>query len=604
MAFLYLLDAAVLPSLFFGFLAGILIFIIPGFPYIYYAQKRKSLLEQTFYCLVISTIILIFGIIIHVLLKARIGLKSYICYLFIIINLSFVISRIFNRKGNDNSVTVSLFKGNKLLKFSVIVLLLFSAYTLLFYLSIYIIPPLQDNTVTTQSTAYGLSVYFMPKTFTDRYICYEFAHPPLMNFYTAASFFLSGYLERVKYYYDYANKFEELMNKKFREGEFMDLSISNFGNVSVKIKEIVKDKIIFDTPIPKLRPNQRLLPIEIRDNINFISDNEIIEDYIPISEMNIMTDNLKCTVIKEGQYWSMAREVYHLFYDNPYLYPSRLPNICFTLLSCFVMYHLVYFIVHSRMLAILGTIAYFTIPEMLIMCVGGSNTSITICALLFIIYFYQRKQRKALFSAGFLAGLIEQKISVILIPICISELLCNKKSFHKNNLFSFVLTGFIGGIGLYWLYGISISRSAFLQDHFYYHFVNRIFHVNDLGYGGYPDIFELWNAFIEKTNPFFVLPALISLFFILKTKNKTSFVVYPLWFICGAVAFSVVDWKSSKHLLLITPALLLSIFVFISERKSFSILWVIPVIAGIIINIIKLLYFIQTKNMHIIANRW
>lgn len=596
--------------LFYGFLAAGLIFFFPGFLILSGICHSKNEGEKDvplflFMSIIISTLLLIPGIAIHSMVKLKMDMKSYVWYLIFAINLIVMTFLFFRKKMRAKIFWGNLLKDKKLAKVISFMVLLFLVYMFFFWLSVDVIPPLQDNTLTTQSTAYGLSMHFIPKTFTDRYISYEFAHPLLMHFYTAASFSLTGHLEKVKYYYDYANKFDELLQKKFYRGGYIDLSIENFGTKRVRIDEIINDNFIFDAYLPQLKPNPRLLPIERSDISSFIRDNNISEDYIPISgEDDVLVNSFPVDIIKKGEYWRMAREVYRLFYNTPYLYPSRLPNIVFTLMSFLLVYYMLFFISQSKILSCLGVVAFGTIPELLILSLGGSTTSISIFAILLIMYFYSKNESNALFVAAFFAGLVEYKIIVVLASICIFEFIKNKKDLSSSRLPLFAVAGFTSGTGVYWLYGMSINRHVFLLDHFQYHFINRVFHATDLGYDGYPDMVRLWSMYIKQTGPFLVLPAFFAMGALLKIKSHPFCRFFPLIFVCGAMAFSIVDWRSTKHLLLFTPALVLSLFLYISLRENIRPVGIICIVAGIVVNIIKLSSFVQTGDMHIIGYFW
>ncbi|HAH19319.1 MAG: hypothetical protein A2Y00_07125 [Omnitrophica WOR_2 bacterium GWF2_43_52] len=595
--------------LFHGFFVSILIFFFPGFLIlagISRGKGKRDALSQLFTCIIISTLLLIGGGIIHIAGNLRMDIRSYIWYLVLMINLILIASFFFKKKTHADTMKTNLWKGKRIAGVMSVIAVLFFAYVLFFWLAVDIIPPLQDNTLTTQSTAYGLSVYFIPKTFTDRYISYEFAHPLLMHFYTAGVFSLTGNLEKVRYYYDYANEFEELSQKKFYKGEYIDLSIQNFGARRVRINEVTDDKLVFDAYIPQLKPNPRLLPIEKSSRFGFIKDNNVKEDYMPIlNEDSAGVNSLPIDVIRKGEYWKMARKVYRLFYNTPYLYPSRLPNIVFTLMSLLSLYYLLSFISQSRILAGLGVVAFGTIPELLIRSLGGSTTSISIFAMLLIMYFYSIHEQKALFAAAFFAGLVEHKIIVILISLCIFEFIVNKRRLGNYRLSLSAVAGFIGGIGVYWMYGLFTNSHVFLQDHFRYHFINRIFHVADLGYTGYPGIGMLWVMFIKQAGLLLVFPAFFAMFSLFKVENQVFCKLYPLCFACGAIAFSVVDWRSTKHLVLLTPALVASLFLYISLRgKQRSIGIICVIIAASVLNSITLMRFIQRGDMQVISAAW
>ncbi|MFC1699045.1 hypothetical protein ACFL1I_03670 [Candidatus Omnitrophota bacterium] len=583
-----------------GLLLCLVIFILPGTVWAkaYLNRKDKSHFELLFYWLILSTLVLIIGIAVHSFANIKIGARSYACYLFFVINLTFIILHFRNHKARDVDCKLLLTKTNS--KFGIIAILIaFSLILLFYYLAVYVIPPLQDNTLTTQATAYGLSRYFIPRTFTDRYIGYEFAHPLLIHFYTAGSFFLSEDLEKLKYYYDYAGKAEELLNSQPKVGEEISMSIQEFGKVKVRIDKISKGKIFFDKQIPKIKPNGRLAPL---GTDQFIRDNQIREDYLPVSDSQLV-NSLDYDIIKKGKYWSMAREVYAKFYQQPHLFLSRIPNIFFSLLCCLAIYNILLVTTHSRQISSLGVLCYVSLPELLVRSIAGSYTSVTIFSMLVITYFYLMQKHKAVFLSALFAALVNHKAAIILLPIGLIELY-ERGIFKRGNLFYFAIFGFTIGTVLFWSYGIIVDKQAFFLDHFRYHLFNRVFHVSELGYQGYPSISELWAEFIQNINPFLIFPALLSMIAIIICNRKKSWIIFPIWFILGGVVFSVIDWRSTKHLQLIVPALVISLMIVISRSVKLKKAWLTFVFLGIIINLAKLLYFISSKNLFIIADYW
>jgi hypothetical protein len=60
-----------------------------------------------------------------------------------------------------------------------------------------VVPPLEDQDMELQATAHALATRLTPTALTNRGTTAFFAHPPLLHFWTAASFALAGRLERV-----------------------------------------------------------------------------------------------------------------------------------------------------------------------------------------------------------------------------------------------------------------------------------------------------------------------------------------------------------------------------------------------------------------------
>jgi hypothetical protein len=63
-----------------------------------------------------------------------------------------------------------------------------------------VVPPIEDQDMENQATAHALATRQSPRTLTNRATAYYFAHPPLLHFWQAGTFALSGRLSRVAYY--------------------------------------------------------------------------------------------------------------------------------------------------------------------------------------------------------------------------------------------------------------------------------------------------------------------------------------------------------------------------------------------------------------------
>ena len=138
-----------------------------------------------------------------------------------------------------------------------------------------------------------------------------------------------------------------------------------------------------------------------------------------------------------------------------------------------------------------------------------------------------------------------------------------------------VAIGFFVGTLMFWAYGLSISPKDFWMDHVRYHLVNRVLNINARGLdmSHYPSLGGLWLEFWQHTG-YLLLPlgaiALWILCFrnasINKGENKQSVSgwrgmpgLWAIWTLLVAIAFSIVDWRQTKHLAPLTLPLFLAI---------------------------------------------
>jgi hypothetical protein len=123
-----------------------------------------------------------------------------------------------------------------------------------------------------------------------------------------------------------------------------------------------------------------------------------------------------------------------------------------------------------------------------------------------------------------------------------------------------VVVGFGAGWVLYAIYGSSISRWYFYQDHVVGHVMDRMrlqdvnLVTEQVGTFVYPSIVGLWREFAMHTGWLIALPMLVATAWGLRRARQAEG-VFALWVLIGAVGFSLVDWRHTKHLAQITPAL-------------------------------------------------
>jgi len=292
----------------------------------------------------------------------------------------------------------------------------------------------------------------------------------------------------------------------------------------------------------------------------------------------------------------------------------------FTLLTLTVIFCIIKLVVHSNMLAVLGTLMYITIPEILARFTAGGHSALTNLAILLVVYFYfSGKESKTestnnyMFFSGMFAGLSDHKTVIIFASIFLNEMWLNykvKKSLLRINdpLCLKAIMGFMAGLLVYWTYGLAVDTHFFIVDHFRNHLFERILHIDSLGYGGHHlSLSNLWVSFVKNAGwVYFVLAFFVYSYNFIKPKEenwKISFLFF--WFLVGAVAFSVIDWRQTKHMLIIVAPLVLGTTLLINSQKKYrkSVLVAVVVIT-ILYNIKILVGFIGTKDLLLISPLW
>jgi hypothetical protein len=114
--------------------------------------------------------------------------------------------------------------------------------------------------------------------------------------------------------------------------------------------------------------------------------------------------------------------------------------------------------------------------------------------------------------------------------------------------------GFGAGTLGWWAYGLWVSPRAFVDDHIRKHLVHR-FLLNDVRFAAdhvnryAPSIPELWREFAAHTGWTLVPIAVLASIAALVRPGSAVATALAVWFLSGAVAFSLTDWRQTKHLM-------------------------------------------------------
>jgi hypothetical protein len=276
----------------------------------------------------------------------------------------------------------------------------------------------------------------------------------------------------------------------------------------------------------------------------------------------------------------LIREEYRFFRGSPFLAETRLPNLFFSSVNILLVFALLAALTGSRSWAFFGAALYFSFPEIFLRgCLGSieyTSASNFIFLVFLCFYFFGRAEENEeapfwpVFSAGVFMALLNHKTVILPAALLLRESIISFKTGKTGNIFKNpAVWGFFSGTLAFWAYGLLVNAGEFIRDHLRYHILDRITHAVDLGYYGYPSAGRLWLEFNYSTGFVFLLAAVPSALYLLKDFRKKGSLL-PLWFLTGAVAFSLVDWRQTKHLMLVLLPLLLAAVAFAagSTRKE------------------------------------
>ncbi len=425
-------------------------------------------------------------------------------------------------------------------------------YCLAYVSAVHTVPALEDQDMETQGTAYGLINELRPTMVTNRGNTYFFAHPLLLHFLIGESALLSADLDRMRYYHESALENEGL--------EY--------------------------------------------------------EDLVPVWRQDLET-----------------------FENDPVLLATRTPNMMLAALTLVPLTFLVLGISGSRWAALLAALAYMTLPEVFVRSGYGGYMALTNFVTLGAGYLFLHTTERLPFSPAraesqsqlstpmgvgvlaFVGAWTNQKILLLpaaaglqLLPhlinqarqhlktafVALAEVSLLKKprfgfeqfrtwveSSAKRASAFFLLIGFGAGWAAYVAYGSAVAIRAFYYDHVRAHLMDR-FRFQSVNLikeeeGGwvYPSIVSLWAEFSDHAGWGIAVVGFVAVAWAL-TKLEKADGFLALWFVLGAVGFSLTDWRQTKHLALLIPPLVVLMAVMLARVNKTLRLLLIGAIAATI----------------------
>ncbi len=523
-----------------------ILFIIPGFSALFILKKENhSLIYTIFIVLLASSASMIFSLLFHLLFNLPITALSFLSWTFLLTNTILILSK----------KKYLLFYTDKKICFTAIVLTII-IYPLYYFGAGYGISYLFDCDIERSGTSYGLLYHGKPFLLTDRNTSYFYAHPPLMNLYSAFTILLSGHIQDTKYYYDKAIERIDTLSHQFKKNEQLTFLDKSGEEIISTIRVADKNMVFFDNTLPS--------EIMLVDCVGK-------KKYIKTSQQAISRKELDQYRIKTS-----LNEMEKYYTQTPNFLQGRMPLIFLNVITSIILSAIVFGLTNSVLWTITATALYFSFPEIYILSSSGIYTAIINLAMLFLFYFYIFYDNPSfLFTSGLFCALSSQKTIIFPLAIVIWELSLNLNYSQKiKRLFTNkALLGFLSGMAIFWSYGLLTNTKVFWEEHVQHHLFNRIFHINDLGYSHYPSIGNLWKEFIKNTGGIFFLTAFLSItiFFIKKSfPQKTKLGVIFVWFLTGSFIYSIVDWRVHYHLLLILPPLIIGSILYFSSLANWK----------------------------------
>lgn len=271
------------------------------------------------------------------------------------------------------------------------------------------------------------------------------------------------------------------------------------------------------------------------------------------------------------------------FVANPHLLATRMSNLFFSVLIFYFLFLFLYSATDSYLLSLSGPVLYFTFPEVFVRSSYGGYMAIENFSTLMIAYLFFFKERFQsnnycnatlfLFS-GLFGGFASQKILIVVIAMVIWDFTGHDGTFWEKaraSLKNRIVQGILLGTILFWGYGFLVDSRTFIEDYLKQHAVYR-FRLDDVRFTfsnkiWYPSIGDLWKEFCGHLGfPFLFVALPITVYTLFRIKLRESF--FGLWFMVGAVLFSITDWRQTKHLMIIILPLIIAMIIYISKSRQ------------------------------------
>jgi hypothetical protein len=235
---------------------------------------------------------------------------------------------------------------------------------------------------------------------------------------------------------------------------------------------------------------------------------------------------------------------------------TRTTSIYISIMLALLLFAILAEIAPSYFLAALLNVVFLTLPEIFVRNSYAGYQNISNFLLLLAIYHFINNCEDWL--TPLLLATTNQKCVLVLGMAVGAWLLLNK--VHWRVFVNKTMVGLLVGMILLYAYGLVIHPPSLLEDQFQRHGIDRLLHQNPNKGMNYPSFTGLWSMFAFDYGYPFLLLALASTALLCRNRK-----IFPramvLIFVIAATAllFSLVDWKMTKHLDLMVPAIILVI---------------------------------------------
>jgi hypothetical protein len=261
------------------------------------------------------------------------------------------------------------------------------------------------------------------------------------------------------------------------------------------------------------------------------------------------------------------------YLEHPFFLETRTPNLFFSSIVVALLAWWLAGVMHSAPHGLVLALMYATLPEVFVRSSYGgyfAGSKFFAFQMLFAVEAWSRSTTQGslwrVALAGMLAAVANHKL--VLLPLAIgiwrliSVPLGQGLRTAAGHLLHPVPVGFLVGTLGFWAYGWWVSPTDFWNDHIRHHIVDRVMNNNarGLNMSAYPTVPGLWLEFWRDTSYLLLPLGVVSLGLLLRRPRAGNGLsdrvtgwrgfagLWTIWTIVATIAFSLIDWKQTKHL--------------------------------------------------------
>jgi hypothetical protein len=252
-----------------------------------------------------------------------------------------------------------------------------------------------------------------------------------------------------------------------------------------------------------------------------------------------------------------------MYFANPHLLETRTPNIFVAALTVALLGAWLTRLSGSAWYAVLVAAVYATCPEVFVRSSYAGYFAIGTLFMLHMLMAATSRDRGVGFAGGALAAVSDHKTLLVPAAIAAWELARTRLAWGFERAWyavtNPVVLGFAAGTAVFWIYGLMVSPHDFWMDHVRHHLADRVLNYNarNMDLSRYPAVVPLWLELFRHTGYVLVpLGGVMLATLCAQRENGDNRVAgwrgqAGLWTMTALVmgiAFSVVDWRQTKHL--------------------------------------------------------